>query len=342
MTKVKQIVFTKKNTAELLDEEVRDLMPNEVKVRTTISTLSCGTERANISGDLNVNIYEPAAEKAVFPRYGGYSSAGEVVEVGEAVKNLAVGDRVAMCCTVHKAINIVEEQNAVKIRSDKVSDSEAAMAFIGSFSIAAIRKTKLEIGESCLVMGLGILGQLAIQYARASGAVPVIAADPVEERRKIALESGADYVLNPLNKDFSEQVKQITDGGVNVALEVSGVGAGLVSCLDCMAPFGRLALEGCTRNCDFTVDFYRRVHGCGVQIIGANSAARPKFESSANFFTIRDDIKSILKLCGGKRVDMKNLVKEIHSPEDCAEVYERLVNEKNFPVCVQFDWTKLS
>lgn len=168
---------------------------------------------------------------------------------------------------------------------DNVSFNEAAMAFIGSFSIAAIRKARLEIGESCLVMGLGILGQLAVQYARSSGAVPIIAADPNEERRKMALKNGADYALNPLDKDFAEQVKKITDGGVNVALEVSGIGAGLISCLDCVARFGRVVLEGCTRNCDFTIDFYRKVHGAGVQIIGANSAARPSVDSSPGFFT---------------------------------------------------------
>lgn len=341
MEKVKHIVFTKKDTAELIETEIPKLKDNEVKVKTVISTISCGTEKANITGDLNVSIFDGPAKEAVFPRYGGYSSAGIVMETGKSVKAVAVGDRVAVTNCMHKAINVVEEQNAIKIESDNVSFNEAAMAFIGSFSIAAIRKARLEVGESCLVMGLGILGQLAVQYAHASGAVPIIAADPNEERRKMALENGADYALNPLDEDFAQQVKKITNGGVNVALEISGVGAGLISCLDCMARFGRVVLEGCTRNSDFTIDFYRRVHGCGVQIIGANSAARPAVDSSPGLFTQRDDIQSILKLCAGKRVDMKSLVREIHSPEDCAEIYSRLVNDKNFPVCVQFDWSRL-
>ena len=121
-------------------------------------------------------------------------------------------------------------------------------------------------------------------------------------------------------------------------MEISGVGSGLISCLECMGWFGRVVLEGCTRDSNFTIDFYRKVHGCGVQIIGANSAAKPSVDSSPGFFTQRDDIKSILKLCAGKRVDMKSLVQEVHSPKDCTEVYTRLVNDKDFPVCVQFDW----
>lgn len=341
MEKAKHIVFTRKDTAELIETDVRELNDNEVKVKTMISTISCGTEKANITGDLNVSIFEEPAKMAVFPRYGGYSSAGIVIEVGKNVKNVSVGDRVAVTNCMHKAINIVEEQNAIKIESENVSFNEAAMAFIGSFSIAAIRKARLEVGESCLVMGLGILGQLAVQYAHAAGAVPIIAADPNEERRKMALANGADYTLNPLEEDFAEKVKKITDGGVNVALEVSGIGAGLINCLDCMTRFGRVVLEGCTRNSDFTIDFYRKVHGCGVQIIGANSAARPSVDSSPGLFTQRDDIKSILKLCEGKRVNMKSLVREVCSPKDCAEIYARLVNDKNFPVCVQFDWSRL-
>lgn len=124
-------------------------------------------------------------------------------------------------------------------------------------------------------------------------------------------------------------------------MEISGVGSGLISCLECMTWFGRVVLEGCTRDSNFTIDFYRKVHGCGVQIIGANSAAKPSVDSSPGFFTQRDDIKSILKLCAGKRVDMKSLVQEVHSPKDCTEVYTRLVNDKDFPVCVQFDWSRL-
>lgn len=90
MEKAKHIVFAKKDTAELLETDVRELRDNEVKVKTVISTISCGTEKANITGDLNVSIFEGSAKEAVFPRYGGYSSAGIVIEIGDAVKTAPV------------------------------------------------------------------------------------------------------------------------------------------------------------------------------------------------------------------------------------------------------------
>jgi threonine dehydrogenase-like Zn-dependent dehydrogenase len=189
-----------------------------------------------------------------------------------------------------------------------------------------------------MVMGLGILGQLAVAYARAAGAYPVIACDPIEERRNEAMKNGADYAFNPFDKDFVEQVKSITNGGVNAAIEVTGVGAGLDETLDCMAKFGRVALLGCTRNSDFSIDFYRKVHGPGITLIGAHTNARPQNESYPSYFTHIDDIKTALSLCCGRRLDLKHLIKETHNPMECQDVYTRLATEKNFPICVQFDW----
>ena len=219
---------------------------------------------------------------------------------------------------------------------------EAALCYIGTFPMAALRKTKLEIGESMLVMGQGILGFLAVIFAKAAGATPVIAVDLVKERREKALKYGADYALDPMEEGFAQRVKELTDGGVNTAIEVTGLGVGLDQCLDCMAKFGRVALLGCTRDENFTIDYYRKVHGPGIQLIGAHTCARPNVESYPGYFTKNDDAKAILKLIEYNRINIKDIVDEIHQPENCAEVYDRLINDKNFPVVSQFDWRKVN
>ena len=337
----KQIVFTQKNTAKLLDVEPQSLGANQVRVKTLFSTISNGTERANLTGDSVVSIHSNPDDKAVFPRFVGYSTSGVVVEKGADVKTLEVGDRVAMYWTKHRSYNVVDEKNAVKIESEGVSFEEASIAHIATFPLAAIRKTKIEIGESLMVMGLGILGLLAVQLAHAAGAVPVIAVDPVKERREKALKFGADYALDPFETDFDQKVKAITNGGVNAAIEVTGQGAGLNETLDCMAKFGRVALLGCTRNSDFTIDYYRKVHGPGISLIGAHTAARPMVESYPGYFTTADDIKVILRLCAINRINIKDMIEETYSPAECTEVYNRLANDKNFPTVVQFDWNRL-
>ena len=331
----KQIIFPEVNKAALADKKLPAVGPKSVVVRTVVSTISPGTERANITGDPNVNAIGPSPK---FPRSSGYNVAGIVTEVGSEVKSVKVGDRVAVYWSKHQTINIVDENNVVKIEDDRVSFEAAAMSFIASFSMAAIRKTRVEIGESAMVMGVGLLGLLAVKLLKAAGAVPVIAVDPNPARREMALANGADYAFDPFEEGFAANVKKITNGGVNAVIEVTGVGGGFNGALDCMAKFGRIALLGCTRSSDFTVDYYHKIHAPGITVIGAHTLARPEKESSSGWFTHRDDIKSILKLCAAGRLELDNIVGETHTPDECAEVYDRLVNDKNFPIAVQFDW----
>ena len=217
----------------------------------------------------------------------------------------------------------------------------ASLAHIATFPMAAIRKCKLEMGESAMVMGLGILGQFAIRMLRAAGATPIIAADPVAKRREEALKGGADYAFDPFDPDFAQKVKEVTGGGVAVAIEVTGQGAGLDETLDCMARFGRVALLGCTRNKEFHIDYYRKVHSPGITLIGAHTLARPLQESHSGWFTEKDDLKAILDMMHYGRLTLDNLYSEINSPEDCGEVYTILINDREFPLISQFDWSRL-
>ena len=333
----KQIVFTKPYTAELLSVECKSPRENEVTVELAFSAISAGTEKANYIGMRNgINVAEDA--EAVFPRTVGYSGAGTVTAVGEGVTDIKVGDRVVVYWGKHQKNITVSRENVVGI-PDGVSLEEASMALISTFPLAAIRKTKLEIGESALVMGLGILGIFAVQELRAAGAYPIIAVDPVKERRDFALKMGADFVLDPLEADFAETVNRLTGDGVNVCIEVTGLGAGLIGALDCMKPMGRIALLGCTRSSKFEIDYYGKVHGRGITLIGAHTLARPKVESSAGLWTDEDDLKTVLGLIKGNRLNFRDMICEIHSPEYAQRVYTRLATEKNFPIGVLFDWS---
>ena len=128
---------------------------------------------------------------------------------------------------------------------------------------------------------------------------------------------------------------------MNVCIEVTGLGAGLIGALDCMKVMGRIALLGCTRSSKFEIDYYGKVHGRGITLIGAHTLARPKVESSAGLWTDEDDLKTVLGLIKGNRLNFKDMICEIHSPENAQKVYTRLVSEKNFPIGVLFDWNKV-
>ena len=312
--------------------------PGKVLVKTAFYTVSSGTERANLTGDLNIGYGKPQVV-AKFPRRGGYSTSGIVEKIGEGVTTVKPGDRVAMIHTTHSQYLEVEEKNLLLL-DDGISLQEAAIWHISTFPLAAIRKCRLEMGESAIVMGLGILGMMAVKLLRTAGAAPIIAADPVAEKRAEALSLGADYALDPFCEDFAGQVKAITGKGCNVAIEVTGNGQALDMALDCMAPFGRVALLGCTRNSDFTIDYYRKIHAPGISLIGAHTNARPKTESYPGMWTTIDDMQAIQKLVLAGRLDFASMVAEIHAPQDAPQVYHRLATQKTFPL-VQFDWSKL-
>lgn len=334
--KNQQIVFTAPGKAELLDRPIPEVAPGKVLVRLSRSTISSGTERANIAGEPNVS-REITDGKAHFPRYTGYSSAGVVVAVGEGVTVAKPGDRVALSWSVHSHYTCVTEEN-VHPMPEGVSFADAALVHIGVFPMAAIRKCALEVGESAIVMGVGVLGMIAIKLLRLAGAVPLIAADPDEKKRALALSLGADYALDPTAPGFAEEVKRLSHGGIRVAIEVTGVGAALNQVLDCMQPFGRVALLGCTRHSNFEVDYYHKVHGPGISLIGAHTLARPTKESSHGLWTTHDDCMALLRLIKGGRLSLADMVSETHKPEEAPGIYTRLLTEKTFPV-VQFDWS---
>ncbi|MBQ8804007.1 MAG: zinc-binding dehydrogenase [Tyzzerella sp.] len=337
--KTKAIVFTSPKVAEVLERDLKAVGANDVLVKLAVSSISTGTERANLVGEVNVSVNSNSTE-ARFPRTVGYSSAGVVEAVGENVTSVSVGDRVSLSWSKHSQYCIVPESNVHKILSDDISFEEAALWHISTFPMAAIRKCHLEIGESAVVMGMGILGIMAVKLLKLAGAAPIIAVDPVAEKRELALNIGADYVFDPFEENFAQKVKNVTDGGVNVAIEVTGNGGALNSVLDCMAKFGRVALLGCTRHSDFTIDYYKKVHGPGISLIGAHTGARPQMESAAGLWTTHDDVMAVQKLVHLKRFNLAELVEETYSPADAPEVFRRLAEEKTFPI-TQFDWRGL-
>ena len=99
-----------------------------------------------------------------------------------------------------------------------------------------------------------------------------------------------------------------------------------------MRKFGRVALLGCTRNSDFTIDYYRKVHGPGITPVGAHTAVRPIEESSPNEWTTRDDMSAIMNLISHGRLGFTKVYERIASPLDADKIYDEPINDRSFPV----------
>lgn len=339
---MKQILFPEAYCAALVDlEPFNPTGDGEVLVKTEYIAVSAGTERANYIGEENISgVRTP--EPLGFPRYVGYCGVGIVQETGKTVTTVKPGDRVIILFGLNREYNLMPEEKVIKV-DDGVDPLDVVLTVIATFPMLAVRRTRLEIGESCLVAGLGILGLLAVQLASAAGGCPVIAVDFSEERRSLALKCGADYAFDPSDPDFIEKVKAVTDGkGADTVIEVTGSTQALSQLLEVTARFGRIGLLGCTRHPVDGLDFYHMVHYPGIELIGVHTHARADVESRPNCWTARDDCKALLKLAKTGKINMRMLVSEIHSPHEAPQVYDRLGKDpKNFPIGVIFDWNQL-
>lgn len=331
--KTKQIVFVEPKVAKLQYMDVPEVGANDVLVETEYTVVSGGTERACIMGMKNI------MDAGKFPKTLGYCGIGRVVRTGNNVTSVQPGDRVLVYHGYHKKYNVRPEADITRVNDDKISSLDAAFVVIASMGLGGVRKLEIEIGESAMVMGLGLLGMFAIQFCRLNGAYPVIAADLNPERRKLALELGADFAFDPSDPDFAEKVKGVTRGkGVCATVEVTGASVAMRQALECASYMGRISLLGCTRVSDCSVDYYQQVHRPGVKLIGAHNFVRPKMESYPHHWTHQDDCKAILDLISSGRIKVAPIISRVVNPEDAEEIYTQLCDDPKFPIGTVFDW----
>ncbi|MFF8694741.1 zinc-binding dehydrogenase [Streptomyces sp. NPDC015144] len=107
---------------------------------------------------------------------------------------------------------------------------------------AVINTAALRPGQSAVVYGLGGVGLSAVLGARAAGAYPVIAVDPVAEKRELALRLGATHALAP--DDAVREIRELTSGGAELAVEAVGSPKVMGACLEAVARGGRVVSVG--------------------------------------------------------------------------------------------------
>jgi predicted dehydrogenase len=225
---------------------------NDIIVRNRASVVSAGTERMvlefsrqgllgkarsrpdlvrqtleKVKRDGVISAFRAARERLDQPLALGYSSAGEVIAVGEAVTEFRVGDRAA--CggggfAVHaEAVRIprtlaarIPEAGERAVRQS-ISFEEAAFATIGGVALHGLRLGSPQLGAHVGVIGLGVVGLIAVQLARASGC-RVIGIDPDSSRCKLAESLGCDRVAAS-SEEFEVLAAEMTRGaGADIVL----------------------------------------------------------------------------------------------------------------------------
>ena len=228
---------------EVREMELGEPGPHEVLVENKSCGI-CGTD---------VHIYhgEKGSAEVHPPVVLGHEFSGIVAKVGSAVTDVKVGDHVTldpniycgkcMPCRMGKKQNcenlfalgvnvnggfaqyaLCPDTQCFKVREDMDFDV-AAMAEPLACVIHGIDQAGIRPGQTVLVVGGGTIGLLMVQMAKLSGASQVILSEPIELRRKIGTEVGADATIHPLEEDVPERIREITGrDGVDVVIECVG------------------------------------------------------------------------------------------------------------------------
>ena len=224
------------------------LRPNGLLVRTAFSLISAGTERLTVETakdslvgkamsrpDLVSQVWTTLKREGLAATYQkvkakldqvkpmGYSASGVIAAVGPGAVGFSIGDRVACAgagYASHSEINFVPA-NLCALAPAAVSLEAACYTTLGAIAMQGVRQAEAHLGDTAVVIGLGLVGQITVQLLKAAGC-NVLGVDPDSRARQQALVSGADGVASS-DEESREACNRLTGGrGADFVLITAG------------------------------------------------------------------------------------------------------------------------
>ena len=339
--KTHQIIFPAENTAELQEREIDEtLAPNQALVRAEHSIVSAGTEGAGFSG--LVRQMPSMASKNPYPMSTGYGHLGEVLAIGTDVNMCKPGDRVLSFSNHASYVKADAGRCALPV-PDGVPGEKIVYARMAGVSISAIRSSTVQPGDTVLVIGLGLVGNLAAQLFQMVGAT-VVASEISEMRIANAKACGINRIVNPNQVDMHEYVMDWTDGkGVRIAVEAIGVSELIQQAVMLTRQYGEVILLGSPRaRATFDVTpMLLRVHLEAIRMIGSLEWRWPPHEVERLRHNIVENYRQLVNWVAEDRIIVDPLRTHLASPTACQEIYTGLTSKKEEYLSAVFDWRLL-
>jgi L-iditol 2-dehydrogenase len=325
-----RVYWPESGRAELEAFTPRDPQSGEVAVETEVTLISPGTERAGFLGLPNT--------PQQFPSYPGYSNIGRVAVVGEGVGDLSPGDRVATWIG-HASHGVARAERCWKV-AEGLPATEAVYFSLAAVALQGVRKARVELGDAVLVVGLGLVGNLALQLARLQGGLPALGLDPDHGRQETAVACGADACLDPEQSDTPAALAAATEGrGPSVVIEATGFPQAVNESFALAGQGARVVLLASTRGTSET-NFYRDVHKKGLVVLGAHNSIRPPRDSSPGFWTLGDDARCVLRLQAAGRLHTRPLTSQVIPWQEAPRAYEILASWRRDVMGMVLDWRR--
>ena len=351
---MKQIIQDLKSGATILEEvPVPQVKSGYVLIQTSRTLVSLGTERmlvefgkANlidkarqqpdrvkqVLDKIKTDGLQPTLE-AVFNKLGqplplGYCNVGRVVAVGKGVNEFRVGDRVAS--NGNHAEFVCVPKNLVARIPDNVSDDEATFTVIGSIGLEGIRLLKPELGETVVVVGLGLIGLVVAQLLKANGC-RVIGVDFDQQKIDLAAAKGIIAINAAKGVDPVQFVEELT-GGVGadgVIITASSKSNDVIhQACEMSRKRGRIILVGVIGMNMRRDDFYKKELSFQVSCSYGAGRYDEEYENKGHDYplayvrwTEKRNFETILQAIASGMLDVKSLITETVDLSDYEAIY---------------------
>lgn len=299
----------------------------------------------------DINYREGVSPVGKLPIILGHEIAGVIAEVGDQVEDVKESDRVCVhyvlscgecrfciagrenLCEKYQMIGKhvdggfaeyikVPARNVLKLPEAIPFEQGAIMGCAVSTAFHALRRGRINVGDTIVIYGVGGVGVHAVQLAaKVFGAGKVIAVDISEEKLKIAQKLGADEVVNAAEEKPLERIKEMTDGRLaDVALEFIGLRSTIEEAISCVGKGGRMLIVGICPE-DIRVAPHRTIIGKELEIIGVNDH-------------LKSEVAQLIKLVSSGKIDLSGSITHRVQLEDVNHGMEILEKNIGNPVRV--------
>lgn len=240
--KVKSACLTGIRQIEVRDRELT-LADDEILVKTHLAGV-CGQDKNLYNGIIppqgGLNTEMKSAFK--YPYYYGHEGGGEVVEVGSKVRDFKVGDKVMAFAWVETYSNYFKaKEHELEMVPEGLDMDLASLGEPVGCAVFSGLCSKVQLGDTAAVIGMGFAGQVISQVLKAKGAYKTIGVDVVQGKLDLAQRLGLDHAINADETDPLEAIMDLTGGqGADVVVESAGTGPAVQLCNNAVKHNGRL------------------------------------------------------------------------------------------------------
>lgn len=279
----------------------------------------------------------------------GYSAAGVVIQVGEEVEGFAVGDLVACAgagIANHAEAIDVPVNLAVKI-PESLETSIASTVTLGAIAMQGVRRAQPTLGETFVVVGLGILGQITAQMLSANGC-RVIGVDLDTKRIQLALDNDMDIGINPSLENYVERVLKFTDGlGADAVIVTAATESNQVvsDAMQACRKKGRVVLVGDVGLDLNRADFYKKELDFLISTSYGPGRYDPVYEQGGQDYPIayvrwteNRNMQAYIDLLVKGKVRLGNLYHPPYPIDKAGEAYDALKGSGEKPLLVLLEY----